>query len=52
MEDYSYIIDKVVKTPKTRELVRKAIPILISWAINDETSKTYRDLTHALGSYY
>lgn len=43
------IIDTVIKLPRSRELVRQIIPILIRWAKLGQTSHTYTDLNHALG---
>ena len=43
------IIDTVVLTPRSRELVRLIIPILIRWAKSGKTDSTYGDLIHALG---
>ena len=43
------IIDTVVSTPRSRELVRLIIPILIRWAKSGKTDSTYGDLIHALG---
>ncbi len=42
------IISEVVKTEKTAELVRKAIPILIHWA-QTKTTGSYKELYNALG---
>lgn len=49
MENYANIIEDVISTPKTRELVRKMIPILINWAMNGEIEKTYKDMIRELG---
>ena len=49
MENYAYIIDKVIKTQKTRDLVRKMIPIMIGWAIGREANMTYKDMNRKLG---
>ncbi len=38
------IIDSVISTPRTRELVRIAIPVLVRWAKLGQTNKTYGDL--------
>ena len=43
------IIDDTVSTPRSRELVRLIIPILIRWAKSGKTDSTYGDLIHALG---
>lgn len=43
------IIDAVIKHPRSRELVRQIIPILIRWAKLGQTNHTYNDLNHALG---
>ncbi len=43
------IIDEVITTKKGREIVRKMIPVMIRWAKNGETERTYRDLFHVLG---
>lgn len=48
-EDYKFIIDEVCPQKKSRELVRCAIPILIRWAKQRQTDKTYSDLTRELG---
>lgn len=48
-ENYDYIIDEVITQKKSRELVRKIIPILIRWAKQGLTEKTYDDLTKELG---
>lgn len=49
MAKYAYIIEDVVKTQKTRELVRKMIPIMIGWAVNGEHQRTYGDMNRKLG---
>lgn len=49
MEDYSYIIEEVCTTEKSEQLVRKIIPILVSWAKKKETHHTYKDLNINLG---
>lgn len=46
---YAYIIDEVVPQEKSRELVRKIIPILIRWAKQGLTNMTYDDLIKELG---
>lgn len=43
------IIDTIIQTEKTRENVRKAIPVLIHWAQTGQTNHTYSDLIIALG---
>ena len=43
------IINSVVGTPRSQELVRKTIPILVGWAKRRATNKTYGDLISALG---
>lgn len=43
------IIDSTIKTEKTRENVRKTIPVLIHWAQTSQTYHTYSDLIIALG---
>ena len=43
------IIDTIIQTEKTRENVRKAIPVLIHWAQTSQTNHTYSDLISALG---
>ena len=43
------IIDEVIPTTRTRELVRIAIPTLVSWAVNKQTKMTYDNLNRALG---
>lgn|SRR5574344_413621 len=43
------IIDSVITRPRSRELVRQIIPILIRWANLGLADKTYNDLNHALG---
>lgn len=49
MGEYAYIIDEVVKTSKTREIIRKMIPIMIGWAVNGENERTYGDMNRKLG---
>ena len=46
---FVYIIDDVVPQDKSRELVKKIIPILIRWAKQGLTTQTYDDLTKELG---
>ena len=46
---YSYIIDEVCPRTKSRELVRKIIPILVRWAKQGLTNRTYNDLIQELG---
>ncbi|MCM1140150.1 MAG: hypothetical protein NC453_16415 [Muribaculum sp.] len=43
------IIDKTISTEKTRENVRKAIPVLIHWAQTGQTHHFYGDLSVAIG---
>ena len=43
------VIESVIKTNRSRELVSQIIPILISWAKLRLTNKTYGDLLSALG---
>ena len=43
------IIDNTVSTPRSRELVRLIIPILIRWAKSGKIDSTYGDLIHAIG---
>lgn len=45
----SNIIDSVISPNRSRELVRKIIPILVSWAKLGITNKTYGDIIHVLG---
>ena len=47
--DYTHLIDDVVPQEKSRELVKMIIPILIRWAKQGLTNKTYDDLNHELG---
>ena len=49
MKTNKSIIDTVVSTPRSRELVRLIIPILIRWAKSGKTDSTYGDLIHAIG---
>jgi len=46
---YGYIIDEVIPQAKSREIVRKMIPILIRWAKQGLSNKTYDDLIKELG---
>ena len=46
---YANIIDEVVSTEKTRENVRKIIPILVRWAKQGIVNNTYGDLIKELG---
>lgn len=48
-DSYDHIIDDVVPQDKSRELVKKIIPILIRWAKQGLTTRTYDDLTKELG---
>lgn len=43
------IINSVIHTPRSQEIVRQMIPILVGWAKYRLTNKTYTDLLHALG---
>lgn len=43
------IINRVVKTKRTRDNVRLMIPVLIHWAKTRQNRHTYGDLTHAIG---
>lgn len=43
------VIESVIQTNRSRELVSQIIPILISWAKLRLTNKTYGDLLSALG---
>lgn len=43
------IINSVIHTTRSQELVRQIIPILVEWAKHGKTDKTYGDLIHALG---
>ena len=49
MSVYPTLIAEVCETPKTTELVAKAIPILIRWAQNGVTTNHYKDLNRELG---
>ncbi len=49
MSTKKIIIDNIVSTPRSRELVRLIIPILIRWAKSGKTDSTYGDLIHAIG---
>lgn len=46
---YGHIIDEVIPQEKSRELVRKMIPILVRWAKQGLMTKTYDDLIKELG---
>lgn len=46
---YTHLINELVPQPKSRELVKKIIPILIRWSKQGLTNKTYDDLTKELG---
>lgn len=48
-KDYGHIINDIVPQEKSRELVRKIIPILVRWAKQGLTTRTYDDLTKELG---
>ena len=43
------IINSVIHTKRSQELVGQIIPILVGWAKYGLTNKTYGDLIHALG---
>lgn len=43
------IINSVIHTKRSQELVGQIIPILVGWAKFGITKKTYGDLIHALG---
>ena len=43
------IINSVIHTKRSQELVGQIIPILVGWAKYGLTNKTYGDLLHALG---
>ena len=43
------IINTVIHTKRSQELVSQIIPILVGWAKYGLTNKTYGDLIHALG---
>ena len=43
------IIDSIIPQPRSIEIVRQMIPILIRWAKLGLTDKTYNDMNHALG---
>lgn len=47
--EYAYIIDEVIDTQRTRELVRILLPHMISWAQAGYTDKTYKSLNNILG---
>lgn len=46
---YAYIIDELVPQDKSKELVKKIIPILIRWAKQGLTNMTYQHLLNELG---
>ncbi len=48
-ERYGYIIDEVIPQERSRELARLIIPILIRWAKQGQTNKTYNHLIKELG---
>ena len=48
-ERYGYIIDEVIPQKRSRELARLIIPILIRWAKQGQTNKTYNHLIKELG---
>ena len=43
------IINSIIHTKRSQELVGQIIPILVGWAKYGLTNKTYGDLIHALG---
>lgn len=43
------IIESVIHTSRSQELVSQIIPILVKWAINRQSNKTYGDLLHEIG---
>ena len=43
------IINSMIHTKRSQELVGQIIPILVGWAKYGLTNKTYGDLIHALG---
>lgn len=43
------LIDEVIRTEKSRVLVKKIIPILVRWAKQGRTNNTYNDLIKELG---
>ena len=47
--DYTHLIDDVVSQEKSRELVKKIIPVLIRWAKQGLNNKTYDDLNKEIG---
>lgn len=47
--DYSYLIDEICPSEKSKGHVKKIIPILIRWARQRLTKKTYNDLIKELG---
>ena len=47
--NYGHIIDDVCPKARSREIVRQIIPILIRWAKQGLTTKTYDDLIKELG---
>lgn len=47
--NYSLLIDDICPKVRSRELVRQIIPILIRWAKQGLTTKTYDDLIKELG---
>ena len=49
MEDYSYIIDHVVKTEKMNAIVRTVLATLIEWAKTGQDNRTYSEMNHILG---
>lgn len=47
--DYTHLIDDIVPQKKSREIVKKMIPILVRWAKQGLTTNTYGDLIKELG---
>lgn len=47
--DYTHLIDDIVPQKKSREIVKKMIPILVRWAKQGHTTNTYGDLIKELG---
>jgi len=46
---YSHLIDELIPQEKSRELVKEIIPILVRWAKQGLTTRTYDDLIKELG---
>ena len=49
MSTQSQLISRICKTQKMTEIVSKAIPILVNWAKNGQTSNHYKDLIRGIG---